>query len=148
MYKYKCVYIYIYMEKHRHNFLSAGVWTFFCPLRSLSKCVHVRLQSLYSKVNSLTLILDLLDWYGLVPTVWVSRLQAVFGAVYWNILKYGFCCFFNIKILAFYRYIQSWWQIWQYLWPHFGWIYFHISHFGWIYYLSRYILDSLRWNYF
>jgi hypothetical protein len=92
---------------------------------------------------------------GLVPTVWVSRLQAVFGAVYWNILKYGFCCFFNIKILAFYRYIQSWWQIWQYLWPHFGWIYFHISYFGWIYYLSRYILDSwppicpiLRWNYF
>ena len=50
----------------------------------------------------------------MIPTVWVSRLETVFGAVCWHLLT---VCFQHDveKILVFYGYIQIWWEIWQYI---------------------------------
>ena len=118
-----CIYIqniYIYLENHKDKiFCPYGFGHFFCPLRVFSKYGHVRLQTLYLQVNLVNSFPELLDLSDLVPTVWVSRLETVFGAVCWHL----FTVFFNMmlkKYLVFYGYIQIWWEIWQYLWPDLG----------------------------
>ena len=75
--------IYIYLENHKDNFFYPyGFGHSFCPLRffpntAMSGCKPILTGQSFSWH---------LGFVGQVPTVWVCRLETVFGAVCWHLL--------------------------------------------------------------
>ena len=79
--------VYIYLENHKNNiFYPYGFGHYFCPLRffPIRPCpaANPLLTGQSFPWN--------LGFVGQVPTVWVSRLETVFGAVCWHLLTVVF----------------------------------------------------------
>ena len=94
------LYIYIHTWKTIKNhkdtiFCPYGFGHYFCPLRFFSPNTAMS----GCKPSTYRSIVFLKSWIvGLVPTVWVSRLETVFGAVCWHLLT----VFLNMMLNKYY----------------------------------------------